>query len=162
MCGIVGYAGRLGALAADLLVAMRDKITHRGPDAAGIWSSSDGSVVLGHRRLAILDLSPAGSQPMEYSRGSSVVAFNGEIYNHEELRRELAARGARFVGRSDTEVLLAAYDAWGEQCVGRLRGMFAFAIYDQGRRALFMARDRAGEKPLYWAEHRNGWFSPRS
>ena len=99
---------------------------------------------------------------MENSRGSSVVVFNGEIYNHEELRRELAARGARFVGRSDTEVLLAAYDAWGDQCVERLRGMFAFAIYDQGRRALFMARDRAGEKPLYWPSIAMAWFSPRS
>src|SRR3984885_13225972 len=156
MCGIVGYAGCPGALTGELLAVMRDKITHRGPDAAGIWSASDGSVVLGHRRLAILDLSATGSQPMENSNGTSVVVFNGEIYNHGELRRELAAGGARFAGRSDTEVLLAAYDAWGEQCVERLRGMFAFVIYDQIRKALFMARDRAGEKPLYWAEHRGG------
>ena len=84
------------------------------------------------------------------------MVFNGEIYNHEELRRELATGGVRFVGRSDTEVLLAAYDAWGERCAERLRGMFAFAIYDQTRKVLFMARDRAGEKPLYWAEHRGG------
>jgi asparagine synthase (glutamine-hydrolysing) len=156
MCGIVGYAGRPGALTADLLTVMRDKIAHRGPDAAGIWSASDGSVVLGHRRLAILDLSATGSQPMENSKGTSVIVFNGEIYNHGELRQELAASGAHFAGRSDTEVLLAAYDAWGERCVERLRGMFAFVIYDQRRRALFMARDRAGEKPLYWAEHRGG------
>lgn len=156
MCGIVGYAGRAGALAAHLLAAMRDEIAHRGPDGCGIWSSADGSVVLGHRRLAILDLSPTGSQPMENSRGTSVVVFNGEIYNHEELRRELAAGGARFIGRSDTEVLLAAYDAWGERSVERLRGMFAFVIYDETRKVLFMARDRAGEKPLYWAEHRDG------
>jgi asparagine synthase (glutamine-hydrolysing) len=135
---------------------MRDTIAHRGPDASGIWSSSDGSVVLGHRRLAIIDLSPTGAQPMENSSRTSVVVFNGEIYNHEELRRELAAAGVHFAGRSDTEVLLAAYDAWGERCVERLRGMFAFAIYDQTRRVLFMARDRAGEKPLYWAEHRGG------
>jgi asparagine synthase (glutamine-hydrolysing) len=156
MCGIVGYAGRAGALQASLLAAMRDTITHRGPDAAGIWSASDGSVVLGHRRLAILDLSDAGAQPMENSAGTSIVIFNGEIYNHEELRRELAAGGIRFNGRSDTEVLLAAYDAWGEECVERLRGMFAFAVYDQSRKVLFMARDRAGEKPLYWAQHRGG------
>jgi asparagine synthase (glutamine-hydrolysing) len=135
---------------------MRDTIAHRGPDGAGIWSAPDHSVVLGHRRLAILDLSPTGAQPMENSRGTSVVVFNGEIYNHEELRRELAAGGARFAGRSDTEVLLATYDAWGERCVERLRGMFAFAIYDQTRQVLFMARDRAGEKPLYWARHRDG------
>ena len=156
MCGIVGYAGRPGAVAANLLAAMRDAIAHRGPDDSGIWSSPDGSVVLGHRRLAILDLSPAGAQPMENSSRRSVIVFNGEIYNHEELRRELAADGVHFTGRSDTEVLLAAYDAWGERCVARLRGMFAFAIYDQTRRVLFLARDRAGEKPLYWAEHRGG------
>jgi len=156
MCGIVGYAGQPGALSPALLVAMRDTIVHRGPDAGGIWSAADQSVILGHRRLAILDLSPTGAQPMENSRKTSVVVFNGEIYNHEELRRELAAGGARFAGRSDTEVLLAAYDAWGEVCVERLRGMFAFAIYDQSRRVLFMARDRAGEKPLYWAQHRGG------
>jgi asparagine synthase (glutamine-hydrolysing) len=156
MCGIVGYAGRPGALAANLLAAMRDTISHRGPDASGIWSASDGCVVLGHRRLAILDLSDAGAQPMENSRGTATIVFNGEIYNHEELRRELAGGGARFNGRSDTEVLLAAYDAWGERCVEKLRGMFAFAIYDHARRVLFMARDRAGEKPLYWALHRGG------
>jgi asparagine synthase (glutamine-hydrolysing) len=156
MCGIVGYAGRPGMVTADLISMMRDTITHRGPDASGIWCAADGSVILGHRRLAIIDLSPTGAQPMENGRGSCVVVFNGEIYNHEELRRTLAADGARFVGRSDTEVLLAAYDAWGERCVERLRGMFAFAIYDHPRRTLFLARDRAGEKPLYWAEHRNG------
>lgn len=93
---------------------------------------------------------------MENPRGTSIVVFNGEIYNHEELRRELAAGGVHFTGRSDTEVLLAAYDAWGERSVERLRGMFAFAIYDHSRRVLFMARDRAGEKPLYWAKHRGG------
>jgi asparagine synthase (glutamine-hydrolysing) len=140
----------------DLMVTMRDTIAHRGPDACGIWSAPDGSVVLGHRRLSILDLSATGAQPMENSRRTSVLVFNGEIYNHEELRRELATGGVRFVGRSDTEVLLAAYDAWGERCAERLRGMFAFAIYDQTRKVLFMARDRAGEKPLYWAEHRGG------
>jgi asparagine synthase (glutamine-hydrolysing) len=156
MCGIVGYAGLAGGLRLDLLSSMRDTIAHRGPDASGSWSTSDGSVVLGHRRLAILELSAAGAQPMTNSSGTSAVVFNGEIYNHEELRRELAAGGARFTGHSDTEVLIAAYDEWGEECVERLRGMFAFAIYDKRRNSLFMARDRAGEKPLYWAEHRGG------
>lgn len=156
MCGIVGYAGLAGALKLDLLSSMRDTIAHRGPDASGLWSTPDGSVVLGHRRLAILDLSEAGAQPMANSSRTSIVVFNGEIYNHEELRRQLAAGGVCFAGRSDTEVLLAAYDEWGEECVGRLRGMFAFAIYDKRRNSLFMARDRAGEKPLYWAEHRGG------
>lgn len=156
MCGIVGYAGVAGGLKLDLLTTMRETIAHRGPDACGLWSTSDGSVLLGHRRLAILDLSAAGAQPMANSTRSSTVVFNGEIYNHEELRRELSAGGARFAGHSDTEVLLAAYDEWGENCVERLRGMFAFAIYDKTRNSLFMARDRAGEKPLYWAEHRGG------
>src|SRR4029077_20942187 len=104
----------------------------------------------------ILDLSATGAQPMENHARTSVVVFNGEIYNHEELRRELASGGIRFAGRSDTEVLVAAYDTWGERCVERRRGMCAFAIYDQPRETLFMARDRAGEKPLYWAEHRGG------
>jgi asparagine synthase (glutamine-hydrolysing) len=156
MCGIVGYAGVAGALKLDLLTSMRDTIAHRGPDAFGSWSATDGSVLFGHRRLAILDLSAAGAQPMENPSKTCVVVYNGEIYNHTELRRELAARGARFNGHSDTEVLLAAYDEWGEQCVERLGGMFAFAIYDKERQSLFMARDRAGEKPLYWAEHRGG------
>jgi asparagine synthase (glutamine-hydrolysing) len=135
---------------------MRDSMAHRGPDASGLWSSPDGSVVLGHRRLAILDLSEAGSQPMRDRRSGAVIAFNGEIYNHQEIRRDLVARGDQFSSRSDTEVLLAAYGAWGEQCVERLRGMFAFAIFDPQRRTLFLARDRAGEKPLYWAAHRQG------
>jgi len=148
MCGIVGYAGRPGMVSVDLLTGMRDAIAHRGPDATGIWSAPDGGVVLGHQRLSIIDLSPTGAQPMQNAARSRVVVFNGEIYNHHELRQELASRGVCFVGRSDTEVLLAAYDAWGERCVERLRGMFAFAIYDQVRNVLFMARDRAGEKPL--------------
>src|SRR3984957_1068257 len=156
MCGIVGYAGVPGALAPQLLTAMRDQPTHRGPDASGLWVSPDEAVALGHRRLSIIDLSATGAQPMSGVHDNSVIVFNGEIYNHEELRAELKARGAQFAGRSDTEVLLAAYDAWGEDCVARLRGMFAFAIYDQARRTLFMARDRAGEKPLFWARHRGG------
>jgi len=138
------------------LVAMRDALTHRGPDAAGVWCSPDGSVLLGHRRLSIIDLSPTGAQPMASADTRFVIVFNGEIYNHNELRAELIAGGARFIGRSDTEVLLAAYVAWGDACVPRLRGMFAFAIYDIARRSLFMARDRAGEKPLYWAFYRRG------
>jgi asparagine synthase (glutamine-hydrolysing) len=156
MCGIVGYAGISGAIDGPLAIAMRDALAHRGPDGAGIWSAADGSVVLGHRRLAILDLSATGAQPMVTADQRLAITFNGEIYNHGELRAELAASGARFVGRSDTEVLLAAYAAWGERCVARLRGMFAFAIYDATSRSLFMARDRAGEKPLYWARHRDG------
>lgn len=156
MCGIVGYVGQSGAIDEAQLVAMRDAVLHRGPDAAGVWCSPDRSVLLGHRRLSILDLSPAGAQPMATDDGMQVIVFNGEIYNHEELRQDLVKSGVRFKGRSDTEVLLAAYRAWGAKCLSRLRGMFAFAIYDAGSRTVFLARDRAGEKPLYWARHRGG------
>jgi len=156
MCGFAGYAGVAGGLPSDLLRAMCDAIAHRGPDSSGLWSSPDGSVQVGHRRLAILDLSPTGAQPMVGASGRSVVVYNGEIYNHGELRRELSDKGARFSGHSDTEILLAAYERWGESCLERLRGMFAFALYDQHRKSVFLARDRAGEKPLYWARHRGG------
>src|SRR5688572_21105645 len=103
MCGIVGYAGRSGGIDSALLATMRDALAHRGPDAAGIWSSADRSVVLGHRRLSILDLSPTGHQPMATQDEELVIVFNGEIYNHNVLRDELRRRGATFVGRSDTE-----------------------------------------------------------
>lgn len=156
MCGIVGYAGRPAGIDDELLATMRDSLTHRGPDAAGIWSSADRSVVLGHRRLSILDLSPTGHQPMAAQGDEYVIVFNGEIYNHDDLRVELGKRGVTFAGRSDTEVILAAYREWGEESPQRLRGMFAFAIYDSRRRTLFLARDRVGEKPLYWARHRSG------
>lgn len=127
-------------------------ICHRGPDDMGEWSSSDGRVGLGHRRLAIIDLSPAGHQPMVASDGQSCIVFNGEMYNYLELRPELAAGGYQFRSESDTEVVLAAYRAWGSDCLKRLHGMFAFAIYDVARRSLLIARDRAGEKPLFY-EH---------
>lgn len=123
---------------------------HRGPDDSGEWFSDDGKVGLGHRRLAILDLSPNGRQPMRNDAEDLVIVFNGEIYNHHELRKELAAQGHVFRSHSDTEVLLAAYTAWDEGCLSRLNGMFAFAICDTRQRRLFLARDRAGEKPLYY------------
>ena len=128
----------------------RDSMTHRGPDDAGEWWSGDGRVGLAHRRLSIIDLSPLGHQPMHLpERGLSIV-FNGEIYNHHALRRELAGLGFTFRSHSDTEVLLCAYAAWGEDCLTRFNGMFAFALYDGRKRQLFLARDRAGEKPLFY------------
>jgi len=130
---------------------MRDSLRHRGPDDAGEWWSTDGCIGLGHRRLAIVDLSPAGHQPMHDASGELCVVFNGEIYNFVDLRRELAAEGHAFRSHSDTEVILAAYREWGTECLSRLNGTFAFALYDGRQRQLFMARDRAGEKPLFYA-----------
>lgn len=124
---------------------------HRGPDDAGLWWSADACVGLAHRRLAIIDLSPGGHQPMQDAGGGLCIVFNGEIYNFAELRGELAAKGHGFRSKSDTEVILAAYREWGTDCLARLNGTFAFALYDLRQRRLFLARDRAGEKPLFYA-----------
>jgi asparagine synthase (glutamine-hydrolysing) len=150
MCGIAGIAARAPVPDRGVLGAMRDALRHRGPDDAGSWWSPDGCVGLGHRRLSILDLSPAGHQPMAAAGGRVQVVFNGEIYNFRELRDELRSAGHAFHSGSDTEVLLAAYLAWGTGCLPRLRGMFAFALWDAAERRLFLARDRAGEKPLFY------------
>ena len=151
MCGIIGIASQTPIINCAWLTAGRDAMTHRGPDDAGEWWSTDGQVGLGQRRLSIIDLSPAGHQPMHDASGALSIVFNGEIYNFVELRHELAAKGHLFRSHSDTEVLLAAYREWGTACLTRLNGMFAFALYDEPRRQLFMARDRAGEKPLFYA-----------
>lgn len=123
-------------------------IAHRGPDGQGVWT--DGAVGFGHRRLSIIDLSPAGTQPMSTPDGRLTVTFNGEIYNFEELRAELERRGCHFVSKSDTEVILHAYAVFGVECLSRLHGMFAFALWDARERTLFAARDRAGKKPFYY------------
>jgi asparagine synthase (glutamine-hydrolysing) len=149
MCGIAGIIHVHGApIPEGVLRAMTDAVQHRGPDGAGTWSE-DG-VGFGHRRLAIVDLSPAGHQPMRTSDGQLVLTFNGEIYNWRELRRELERKGARFRSQTDTEVILEAYRAWGARCVERFNGMFAFALYDRRTRRLLLARDRYGQKPLYY------------
>lgn len=127
-------------------------MSHRGPDAAGLWIAEDGLAGLCHRRLSIIDLSDAANQPMASNDGRHVLVYNGEIYNYRDLARELQDRGHRFRTSSDTEVLLAAFGEWGEKCVERLDGMFAFAVWDVVGQTLFMARDRAGEKPLYYRE----------
>ncbi len=155
MCGIVGFVSQSPIADRDLLVQMRDTMRHRGPDDAGEWWSSDRRVGLAHRRLAIIDLSPGGHQPMLDSFGQLCITFNGEIYNYQELRRELEARGHRFRSVSDTEVILEAYHAWGTDCLKHFNGMFAFALYDDAQKQLFLARDRAGEKPLFY-RHVNG------
>lgn len=158
MCGVVGlYAYHTAALPVDReeLRTIRDAMTARGPDGHGEWYADDERVGLGHRRLSIIDLSERGAQPMQSADRSLVISFNGEIYNYRELRRDLEARGRVFVSDSDTEVLLHLYAEMGEAMLGHLRGMFAFALWDARKQALFLARDPYGIKPLYYAD--DGW-----
>ncbi|WP_395333719.1 XrtA/PEP-CTERM system amidotransferase [Novosphingobium sp. BL-8H] len=155
MCGIAGIYHLETPKPVDpvRVEAMCDAIAHRGPDGHGVWTAP--GVALGHRRLSIIDL--AGSpQPMASPDGRAMLVFNGEIYNFQELRRELAAHGAVFQTEGDSEVILAAWQRWGPACVARLHGMFAFAIYDLEARTLFLARDRLGVKPLYLAPLSDG------
>src|SRR5438552_17085 len=154
MCGIAAiFNYRSGEpISSAELTAIRDAMTARGPDGSGNWFSKDGRVGLGHRRLAIIDLSPAGAQPMLSHDGSLVITFNGEIYNYRELRSQLESKGRRFVSQSDTEVLLHLYELEGEAMLNKLRGMYAFAIWDDRKKGLFVARDPFGIKPLYYAD----------
>ncbi|MEO7363241.1 MAG: asparagine synthase (glutamine-hydrolyzing) [Gemmatimonadaceae bacterium] len=156
MCGIAGFwrpAGSNADLAAGVLSRMTDALAHRGPDADGKWIDAERGVALGHRRLAIVDLSPTGAQPMRSHSGRFTVVFNGEIYNYRALRDDLIAHGVAFRGTSDTEVMLAGFEAWGiTATLARLAGMFAFAVWDAATEELWLARDRMGEKPLYIAQ----------
>ncbi|MGH9893396.1 MAG: asparagine synthase (glutamine-hydrolyzing), partial [bacterium] len=150
MCGISGrfnFDGR--PVTGAEITAMRDVMVHRGPDDAGLFLG--GPVGLGHRRLSIIDLA-GGHQPLNNEDGTVTVVFNGEIYNFRELRRELQARGHTLATRSDTEVIVHLYEEMGAECVQRFRGMFAFALWDARRQQLFLARDRLGIKPLYYAQ----------
>ena len=158
MCGIVGWLSSSAAhpVAGEVLARMRDTMVHRGPDGDGLWVAPGREVGLGFRRLAIIDLSTDANQPMTNEDGSVQVVFNGEIYNHLSLRRELAEKGHRFkTDHSDTEVIVHGYEEWGEAVVERLAGMFAIGVWDAKRRRLFLARDRIGVKPLYfsWTPH---------
>jgi len=154
MCGIAALFSYGDAPCPDReeLLRIRDRMALRGPDGAGEWTSPDHRVALGHRRLAIIDLSEAGAQPMQNEDGSLVIVFNGEIYNYRELRDRLIAKGVRFRSASDTEVLLHLYAEEGEGMLGSLRGMYAFAIWDARKKGLFLARDPFGIKPLYYAD----------
>jgi asparagine synthase (glutamine-hydrolysing) len=156
MCGIAGFVqtGGLSPQAArDELGAMAASLSHRGPDDEGFWVAPAAGVALCHRRLSVIDLSPLGSQPMRSASGRFTVTFNGEIYNFRALRAELAALGNTFSGGSDTEVLLAAVDQWGViGALERSRGMLAFGLWDEAEHVLWLARDRFGEKPLYYAD----------
>ena len=155
MCGIVGIwdrsRGDPGQDRARVCAAMA-ALRHRGPDDRGVWQGGGGEVVLGHQRLSIIDVSASGHQPMLSADGRYALSYNGEIYNFRDLRTELEAAGHRFASHSDSEVLLQGYARWGHGVLDRLVGMFAFAIWDDHERTLFLARDRAGEKPLYYAE----------
>lgn len=150
MCGLVGIASVNSVLSRDWLIAGRDSMTHRGPDDAGVWWSEGGLVGLAHRRLSVIDLSPAGHQPMHDASGELSIVFNGEIYNFTELREQLIALGHGFRSHSDTEVILVAFRQWGLDCLTRLNGMFAFALFDARQKTVLLARDRAGEKPLFY------------
>jgi asparagine synthase (glutamine-hydrolysing) len=153
MCGIAGFLGSTRG-ASGVLHAMCGAIWHRGPDDRDVWADETDGVGLAFVRLAILDLSPAGRQPMASGAGRFVIVFNGEIYNHLDLRKELDVEHAPiWRGRSDTETLLAGFEAWGiKETVARTVGMFAFAVWDRRDRRLTLGRDRAGEKPIYY-----GW-----
>src|SRR5882757_1851800 len=150
MCGIAGFIDPRTADLEATCRAMARALSHRGPDDSGHWVQRDIGLGLAHRRLSIVDLSPAGHQPMRSASGRYEIVFNGEIYNHLALRKQLPSSGA-WRGHSDTETLLAAIEAWGLQsALERCVGMFALAIWDRERRVLTLARDRAGEKPLYF------------
>jgi asparagine synthase (glutamine-hydrolysing) len=151
MCGIIGVASRHAATDREWLSAGCAAMAHRGPDDSGFWWSPNGNVGLAQRRLAIIDLSPGGHQPMHDEANRLSISFNGEIYNYLDLRAQLAAKGHIFHTQSDTEVVLAAYHEWGTDCLAHLNGMFAIALYDGKQNLLFLARDRAGEKPLFYS-----------
>ena len=155
MCGIAGFQGRF---APEILRLFNDALSHRGPDDSGEWYSARALVGLAHRRLSIIDISALGHQPMENRPRTAVIVFNGEIYNFRELRADLEHSGHSFRGHSDTEVLLALYEAKGEAMLSLLNGIFAFAIWDDAARSLFLACDVMGVKPLYFAQTAEGFL----
>lgn len=158
MCGIVGHVSSGNKVSREKLIKAVNTISHRGPDHCGIWTNSNKSVGFAHARLSIIDLSSEASQPMISHDGKYIVTFNGEIYNYKEVKRDLERLGHKFQSNSDTEVLLNSYIAFGDKCTEKLVGMFSFAIYDMKRRLVFIARDRAGEKPLYYCEEKGSFY----
>jgi len=158
MCGIVGalaFKNSNFTITEPYIVGMRDTMQHRGPDGAGVWVSDDGRVGLGHRRLSIIDLSNTAAQPMSNENGTLWVSFNGEIYNHTDIRAELEQIGGHIwkTDHSDTEVIIHAFEQWGIDCIEKFRGMFAIAFWDAKNRELWLIRDRIGIKPLYYSIH---------
>lgn len=153
MCGIAGHSFcSTKTISSENIDIAKGCISHRGPDDSGVFDCLTSGICLTHTRLSILDLSPLGHQPMQSQDGMAVVVFNGEVYNFRELRSGLENKGVQFRGNSDTEVLLNLYQCEGEDMLSRLNGIFAFAIWDQGKQKLFVARDAFGVKPLYYAE----------
>jgi len=156
MCGIAGIISFQKNLTEEELIRMRDSMIHRGPDGSGLWISENKKVILGHRRLSILDLSEKANQPMSNEDGSLQIVFNGEIFNYQDIRLELEKRGHIFkTDHSDTEVIIHSYEEWGFSCVEKFRGMFAFAIWDNNKNLLWIVRDRIGIKPIYWTKCNN-------
>ncbi|HEY7149569.1 MAG TPA: asparagine synthase (glutamine-hydrolyzing) [Gaiellaceae bacterium] len=158
MCGIAGILGTSDGFAVDeeLVTAMRELVHHRGPDDGGSWFSPEDRVALAHRRLSIIDLSPAGHQPMSNEDGTVWITFGGEIYNHMDIRPELEAKGHRYRSNTDTETIVHLYEEEGIRCLERLHGMFHLAIWDGRTKELHLARDRLGKKPLYYAQPAGG------
>jgi len=156
MCAIIGVLGK-NLPSQEQFIKARDTMTHRGPDDAGIYYAPQEGIALGHRRLSIIDLSPEGRQPFFSNDGRYAIVFNGEIYNYQELKKELKNKYP-FKTKTDTEVLLAAYIQWGTKCLQKLNGMFAFAIWDRNKKELFCARDRLGIKPLYWSFYNGNFY----
>src|SRR5688572_10945038 len=158
MCGIAGIIQASNQISIHHLKKMTDALAHRGPEGEGFWQNNDGTAQLGHRRLSIIDLSKAAAQPMHFTPSSITlndgslytITHNGEIYNYVEIRERLQKEGYAFHTQSDTEVILAAYDFWKEECIDHFDGMFAFAIWNEKEKELFAARDRFGEKPFYY------------
>jgi len=152
MCGIAGIIGNAVAENLDILPKMQNAITHRGPDASGIWTNPDNTLALIHTRLSIIDLDAAANQPFTDTSERYTITYNGEIYNYKDLRKELERHGANFRTNSDTEILLESYKHWGPDCLNHLNGMFAFAIWDANENRLFCARDRLGKKPFFYTQ----------
>ena len=157
MCGIVGIWDYKNKVSREILEKMRNSLSHRGPDDAGIFVDGENNIGFGHQRLSIIDLSFLGHQPMTNEDKSLWIVFNGEIYNFKEIRRDLENKGYKFKSNSDTEVVLKSYQEWGKEAVNRFRGMFSFAILDKEKEKLILCRDRAGVKPLYYYLN-NGLF----
>src|ERR1700675_3950558 len=162
MCGIAGLLNQSGRLSVEAMKAivstMANNMAYRGPDDFGVWIDSTGYCALSHRRLSIIDTSSAGRQPMESNDGRACITFNGEIYNFQDMRADLEAKGHRFRTRTDTEVLMDPPSTYGDSVYSKMDGMYAFGLFNVDRRELILGRDPLGKKPLYYASG-NGWFA---